>query len=191
MKLSLIVPIALLALAGCASSAPPPPRQIIDVTPPAEPAKPKALEVDNAKFSIKLPAGWVVRPGGPKTEGQVTQQLVARSPDFLGKAPVLVAINTVALDPDDPIDGDFGGAVAVGAMKSGALVLMAQPSKVDGLEGSIVMMVLPTDTPIVVLQQAVGHKRTGYVVRCGGDAQQGDKIIELCQPIFESFHIKK
>lgn len=191
MKLSLVLPITLLALAGCASSAPPPPRQIIDVTPPAEPAKPKALEIDNAKFSITLPAGWIVRPGGAKTAGQVTQELVARTPTMVGAAPVLVAVNTVALDPDDPADGDFGGAVALGAMKSGALVLMAQPSKVDGLDGSIVMMVLPTDTPLVVLQEATAHKRTGFVVRCGGDAKQGDKIIEQCQPILESFHVKR
>lgn len=188
MKLSLIVPALMLAIAGCAS-APPPPAQ--PPAPPVEvaPPKPTTLDIDRAKFSITLPDGWVVKPGPAQVKGNVTQELVARSVDTLGAAPVIVAVMTVALDADDPKDEDFGPVVAVAALKSGAQVLMAEPADIDGKPGSAVMMVTPSG--MLIIQQATAAKRTGFVVRCGGDASQGDKIIERCSTILPTFHIKK
>lgn len=188
MKLSLFIPLTVL-LAACASAPPKqaePPPVPVEVAPP----RPMVLSVDRAKFTMELPPSWIVKPGQGATHGQVTQELVARSPEMIGQAPALVAVNTVNLnEPDDPKDEDFGGAVALGMMKSGAQVLLAQPQDVSGLPGSVLMAVTPSG--MMFIQTATASKRTGFVVRCGGDAQQGDKIIELCQPIIESFRVKK
>lgn len=188
MKLSILIPLTAI-LVGCASA---PPRQAEPPSAPVEeaPAKPTVQTIDRATFSVSLPSDWIVRPGPGKTNGQVTQELVARSPEMVGQAPALVAINTVNLnEPDDPKDEDFGGAVALGMMKSGAQVILAQPQNVSGLPGSILMAVTPSG--MMFIQTATASKRTGFVVRCGGDTHQGDKIIELCQPIIESFKVKK
>lgn len=187
MKLSLAAfTLPLLMACGTRPSAFPPP--VPAPTEVAEP-EPQPIQVNETKWSITLPANWIIRTSSPKPESQITQELVARSPKTMGTVPSLVSVNTVTLNLDDPADEDFGGAIAVAMIKSGMTVLIAQPTKVSGLKGSFVMIVLP-NSGVVVLQKAVGHKRTGFVVRCGGATQQGDEIIELCRPILESFHIE-
>lgn len=191
MKLSLITSLLALTLVGCAgtfgsSPKPLPPAQPERVE--VEPPKPANVDIDRAKWKMTLPTGWIVKPG-TKTQGQVTQELVARSPGMVGGGPMVVAVNTVALEADDPSDDEFGIAtVGIASHATNSEVIAAVPVKVDGHPAT--MMMLAFKSGLLAIQVATGKDRTGFVVRCGGDIQQGDKIIELCQPIMASFHLK-
>lgn len=186
MKLSLMFALPLL-LAACASTPPPVQSPVTPIE--VAPALPANVEVDRPKWSLTLPPDYVIRMVGAKTKGNVTQELMAHSPGMLGAAPVIVAVMTVALDADDPKDEDFGGAAAVVAKQQGGELLTAVPSAIDGHPGSIVMFVTPSG--LLIIQFAAAFNRTGYVARCGGDVQQGDKIIDRCTQTLATFRIKK
>ena len=188
MKLSLAT--LTLLLAACAShpSAPvqAPTEKQVEVVPP----KPTDKVVDRSKWSITLPGTWIVRPGPSPVKGRVTQDLVARSVENVGAGPIVVAVMVVDLnEADDPKDEEFGAAAIMSTMRQGVNVIKATPTLVDGKPGSLAMFHAPSG--MLIIQEAVGHNRSGIVARCGGDIDQGGKIIEACQPILESLHLKK
>lgn len=185
--ISLVLPLTLIGCAGTFGAAPPAPKPVpVDVAPPAA----VGIAIDRPVWSMTLPDGWIVRPGGPKTMGSATQAFVARSIDKVGAAPVIVAGIEIKLgEADDPKEEDFGGVAVMVALKSGGDVITAVPTKVDGKPGSVAMIAMPGG--MLVVQQAVGHKQTGIVVRCGGDLTQGDKILDRCQAILSTFSLKK
>lgn len=167
--LTLVLP---LALAGCASAAPAQPRQIVDITP----ARPETTVVERGDWSIRLPNSWVAR--------DMPDGFLARDPD----RGLAVAVKVQDLEPDDIGDADFGGAAVLAALQvEGVKVINAVPHEIAGRPGSAVLLL--TDEGVTLLQYAVGAHRRGYLAVCGGPA--GGKIVEACQPILDTFSVKK
>lgn len=167
--LTLVLP---LALAGCASAPPAQPRQVVDVTP----AQPATAIVERGDWSIRLPNSWVAR--------DMPDSFLARDPD----RGLVVVVKVQDLEPDDIGDADFGGAAVLAALQvEGVKVINAVPHQVAGRPGSAVQLL--TDEGVTLLQYAVGAHRRGYLAVCGGPG--GGKIIEACQPILNTFSIKK
>lgn len=187
MKLSLAT--LTLLLAACASHPAPPVQAPVEKVEVA-PLKPADKVVDRSRWSITLPGTWIVRPGPSPVKGRVTQDLVARSVEEVGAGPIVVAVMVVDLDEaDDPKDEEFGAAAILSTMRQGVDVIKAMQTTVDDKPGSLAMFRSPNG--MLIIQEAVGHNRHGIVARCGGDIEQGGKIIEVCQPILESLHLKK
>lgn len=173
MKLITLLALVLsLALAGCASAAIVQPRQIIDITS----TRPETTVVERGDWSIRLPNSWAVR--------DTPDCFLARDPDW-GLA---IAVKVQDLVSDDIGDVDFGDAVALAALQvEGAKVINVVSHEIAGRPGSAVLLL--TDKGVTLLHYAVGAHRRGYLAVCGGST--GSKIVEVCQPILDTFSVKK
>lgn len=174
MKLSVIVSVLALALAGCAASPAPQPRQFVDITPKA----PASVTMEQATWSVTLPEGWKTKPLGNGSLGL----------DPSGTLAVAVQVQDLNSE-DDPSDADFGGAAVLAALQlEDVTVMQAVQHQVDGRPGSATLFLIK-ESGIVMLQYAVGAGRKGYIVACGGPARS--TIVETCKPILDTFHVKK
>lgn len=167
--LTLVMP---LAFAGCASMVPAQPRQIVDITH----VRQKTTVVERDDWNIRLSNSWVAR--------DMPDGFLAQDPD----RGLVVAVKVQDLEPDDIGDADFGGAAVLATLQvEGVEVIDVAPHEIAGRLGSVALLL--TDEGITLLLYAVGVNRRGYLAVCGGPA--GGKIVEACQPILDTFSVKK
>lgn len=206
-KTSLVCALSLL-LAACSpavTSSPPRPAPVaVEVPAPTvapdddtvAPAQ-STFQVDNERFSITLPGYALSKEITPtKIEG-VTNEFVATSTGNIGTMPAIVSLNTFDLtDDDSPSDEEFGRSIAFLTMKEfGDGVILAKEiessSKSTGpkIKGSIVVYDDP-DVKVTVIQLAAGHNRTGFMLRCAGDAEAGEALAAECKSVLSAFSIK-
>lgn len=170
------------ALVGCAGTFDAPPKAPVRTEEPTSPEAPKLQVVDRPGWSATLPSQWLT------LEHPAEVEVMYRSPDKLGRGPIMFAAAGIKLEADQKPE-DFGGGVVLATMSVGRVkVVAAEPRTISGKPGSA--MVFITSSGIAVIQYSVGSGNRGYSVRCGGDINEIETVAKICEPILDSFKLK-
>lgn len=194
MKLSFVCALSLL-LGACSPavvsqpSAAPSASAELAPDPLAQTEKPRDVVINRRTFTIGLPGEFVQEKGYPATEDGVTTEFLAMSEDHVGSFPIIVSLSSMRLDDEDPADEDFGAGIALLTIKQEEDIILAKPVSISGHTGSIIAYV-PREG-FGMIQEAVALNRIGYVIKCGGSAEEQEAVVATCKKILGSFKIKE
>lgn len=170
----------LLTLAGCSAK----PKSLLPIveTKPVTSVKEPAGSINRDTWTMQIPADWLVKE-------TASDELVTRSFVDVGARPIIMVVNTITYDVNELKDEEFGDvAILVASRGENSEVLSAKHTLIDKKPATLALLAFPHNG--FVMQYAVGHKHTGYILSCGGDIKESSTIASECNKIVKTFHFK-
>jgi hypothetical protein len=135
---------------------------------------------------LRLPPGWIVLNDEPEAKPPVAIELLARSREKVGKEFMFLSINTVDWDPSVGSAESFAIAAIKNVEQRSDLVLI---NGTLARQGHNVMSLALIGSDDMVMVQVAFLSDRGYVLRCGGDPEMVDDVIERCGKIMSTFQL--
>ncbi len=195
-KFVTVAALAALTLVGCAKQ--PTSGPVVAKPNPAQPEPPKfnaAKPVEPKKpvppFTLEASDGWSLVNYVPLKAEDTEPQLIAIFERDLDEE-VSVRAGVIAGNlPADEADSYIEDIRAAAHSRSNAKVLKERIFKIGTLRAYelIEARIVPAG-PQIYVTLATTDGKVGYVISCGGDAEQAERVLPVCAELVEGFRLK-